>query len=142
MLTIELVLSSKKDATDVKNRKGYADDKWDQEVRANVARKKAASGALNLSKQDKALVDAQLAREAETRQKINLLQAKLQRGVELVSSLVTSLAEQVNRHVGEMAKRMLATVFQSGSILVNEVKAVQTFIVRQRDVFTARELTR
>jgi hypothetical protein len=73
------VLAPKKDAVENKNRKDYATEKWEQEVRASLAKKKTASTA-NLSKADKAAVSAQLAREAAVRNQIVVVQAKLKRG--------------------------------------------------------------
>lgn len=112
-----------------KNRKDYADQKWDQEVRASLAAKKAAApGGVKLSKADQALVDAQKAKEAEVRQRIATLQAQLKRGIELVAALVASNAESVERHAGDMAKAMLSTVFGRGSFLVDE-RAFDVFLV-------------
>ena len=100
------VLSPKKDVVENKNRKDYATEKWEQEVRESLAKKKTTSTA-NLSKADKAAVQAQLAKEAAVRQQIVVVQAKLRRGVELVSSLVNSNAEAMERYVGELAKLLL-----------------------------------
>jgi len=112
-------LSTKKETVENKNRKDYATEKWEQEVRQSLTKKKAASVGASLSKQDKALVAAQLAKEAETRMRISKLQARLRRGVELVSSLVVSNAEKMERHVGELAKMMLVTAFGAGSFLLD-----------------------
>jgi hypothetical protein len=126
-----LVLSTKKDAAENKNRKDYVTEKWEQEVRESLAKKKAATVGGNLSKQDKALVAAQLAKEAEIRRRIAMQQAKLKRGAALISSLVASSAEIMERHVGEMAHLLLVTAFGAGSFLLNG-RPFEVFLVSSR----------
>jgi hypothetical protein len=109
-----------------KNRKDYADAKWEQEVRDSLAKKKTAGTGANLSKQDKALVAAQMAKEAEIRGKIAEIQARLRRGIELVSALVASNAEAVGTRVGEMASLMLESVLGVGSFLLDS-RAFEVF---------------
>jgi hypothetical protein len=69
-----------------------------------------------------------MAKEAEVRQKIADVQARLKRGIELVSALVSSNAEAVERHVGDMAEMMLQSVFGPGSFLVDQ-RAFDVFVV-------------
>jgi hypothetical protein len=113
------VLAAKKDTVENKNRKDYADAKWEQEVRDSLAKKKAATSGANLSKQDKALVSAQMSKEAGVRAKMAEVQARLHRGIQLVSALVASNAEAVGSRIGEMASLMLDSVFGPGSFLVD-----------------------
>lgn len=134
------VLSPKKDAVENKNRKDYATEKWEQEIRDSLAKKKTTSTA-NLSKADKAAVSTQLAKEAAVRNKIIQTQAKLKRGVELVSSLVSSNAEAMERHVGELARVMLASVFGAGSFLVTK-RSFKVFLVSFTYRFMSAGLTR
>lgn len=126
-----------KSVAENKNRKDYADHKWDQEVRASLAAKKAASGAAGgsakLSKADQALVDAQKAKEAEVRQRIAEVQARLRRGTELVASLIASNGAAAQREAGNLAKAMLSTVFGRGSFLVDQdTRAFEVFLVRSK----------
>ena len=109
-----------------KNRKDYATEKWEQEVRESLQKKKPATLA-NLSKADRAAVNAQLAKEAAVRSQIAIVQARLTRGVELVRSLVASNAEAMEKHVGELARLLLNSVFASGSFLVDN-KAFAVFL--------------
>jgi hypothetical protein len=111
-----------------KNRKDYADAKWEQEVRESLAKKQSAKPGAALSKQDKALVAAQMTKEAEVRARIVDVQARLKRGVKLISALVASNAEAVGRNVGEMASLLLGSVFGTGSFLVDS----KAFVVFQR----------
>ena len=122
------VLSTKKDGSENKNRKDYATDKWEQEIRETVAKKRASTTGANLSKADKALVSAQLAKEAETRKAIVATQGRLQEGVELIASLVASNTEAMRRCVGEMAALLLGTVFGPGSFFM-DYRAFEVLLV-------------
>jgi len=123
------VLSTKKEAVENKNRKDYATEKWEQEVRDSLVKKKAATVGGKRSKQDEALVAAQLAKESEVRARILIQQAKLKRGVELVSSIVASNAEKMQRHVDELVKLLLSSAFGAGSFLSDE-RPFEVFLVR------------
>ncbi|ODO11508.1 hypothetical protein I350_00288 [Cryptococcus amylolentus CBS 6273] len=121
------VLAQKKDTgAENKNRKGYADDQWEREVRESLAKKRAAA-TVKLSKAEQALVNAQLVKEADTRSRILEVQAKLKRGVELVSALSKAGSAEVGRWVGFMAKSLLDSVFAHGSFLVDS-RAFDVFI--------------
>ena len=121
------VLSPKKDAVENKNRKDYATEKWEQEVRDSLTKKKSASNA-KLSKADQHAVAVQMTKEAGVRKQIVDVQARLRRGVELVRSLVASNAEAMERDVGELAKMLLRSVFGVGSFLADK-KAFDVFLV-------------
>lgn len=103
-----------------KNRKDYATEKWEEEIREAVAKKKATRPGAKLSKQDQALVNAQMAKEAEIRTQITTTQASLRRGVELVRSLVAANSEAVSKHLRIMSDCLLASVFGPGSFLVDD----------------------
>ncbi|WWC61174.1 uncharacterized protein I303_103754 [Kwoniella dejecticola CBS 10117] len=122
------VLNSKKDSgPDNKNSKNYATEKWEQEVRESLAKKKATQIGAKLSKADQALVNAQLAKEAEIRNQIAKVQGQLRRGVELVAALTNSLSEETRKYVDELAKLLLGSVFASGNFLVDG-RAFDVFI--------------
>ena len=97
-------------------------------MRDSLAKKRAASGSAKLSKADQAAVSAQLAKEAEVRSRISAVQAKLQRGMQVVRALVASNASQVEREVGTLAKALLASVFAEGAFLL-DVSAFDAFLV-------------
>ncbi|KAL7422316.1 translational activator of GCN4 [Cryptotrichosporon argae] len=121
------VLNVKKDQPENKNRKDYAVEKWEQEVRESLAKKKTAAVSANLSKQDRALVAAQLAKEADVRRHIARLQARLDRGLRLVASLADSSVAAVERHLTDMAQLLLVSAFGFGSFLVDQ-RAFDVFI--------------
>lgn len=113
------VLSTKKDQVENKNRKNYEDEKWEQEVREQLAKKKATTVAPNLSKQDKAAVHAQLKKEAGVRDQIASVQAHLKRGLELVAALADSHVSAVEGELGALAELLLKSVFGPGAFLVD-----------------------
>ncbi|EIW69657.1 hypothetical protein TREMEDRAFT_73934 [Tremella mesenterica DSM 1558] len=119
------VLSHNKDLPENKNSRDYATKKWEQEVRASLSQKKSNGPAL--TKEQKALVETEQAREAEVRERIRITQARLARGIQLIQSLIASNSEVVMKHVGEMAQAMLKSVFASGEFLVED-EAFKVFI--------------
>ena len=133
------VLSSKKDTVENKNRKDYATDKWEQEIRDTVAKRKGSAIGANLSKAQKAAVSAQLAREAETRKAITATRGRLQEGVELIASLIASNTEAMRRYVGEMASLLLSMVYGSGSFLMDQ-RAFDVFLVSCMDLSFGKRL--
>ncbi|OAV93029.1 hypothetical protein PTTG_02828 [Puccinia triticina 1-1 BBBD Race 1] len=62
-------------------------EKWEQELRASIEAKKAG-GAKILTKAEKALVDAQLSKEADVRDQVKEALAKLKHGFCLIHSLM------------------------------------------------------
>ena len=121
-------MATKKATVEDKNRKDYVTDKWEQEVRESLTKKKTASVGEILSKSDKALVAAQVAKETDIRTHISVLQAKVKRGVELVMSLVASNTDMMQRYVGELAESLLVTAFGTGSFLLDQ-RPFEVFLV-------------
>jgi hypothetical protein len=62
-------------------------ERWEQELRASLEQKKAG-GAKILTKAEKALVDAQLSKEADVRAQVTEALAKLKHGFCLIHSLM------------------------------------------------------
>lgn len=132
------MLAPKKDKNENKNRKDYADEKWEQEVRESIAKKKSSGPSAKLSRPDQLLVTAQMAKEAETRAHISRVQACLYRGIELVRSLVASNSEAVSKHLRVMAEALLNSAFGPGSFLVDE-RVLPVFLVSERDLFDDKQ---
>jgi urease gamma subunit len=130
-------LAVKKDSAENKNRRDYATEKWEAEVRASLAQKRAATGA-KLSKADQAAVDAQRAKEAIIRGQIAAVQARMKRGLEIIAALVASNAERVKAEVGMLAKVLLATGFGVGSFLL-DVRVFEVFLVSMYMLSLRRE---
>ena len=122
------VLATKKEEAPQKKGKGYKDAQWEAEVRKSLANKKGAPGSGTLSKQDQALVQAQLEKEAVIRQRVVSLKAKLEQGLHLVRSLVSSQVEQLRSYVAELAVLLRDGAFGKAVALVG-TSSFETYLV-------------
>ncbi|PCH35750.1 ARM repeat-containing protein [Wolfiporia cocos MD-104 SS10] len=111
------VLSSKKTEEPVKRGRGYEDAQWEAEVRKSLANKKGTAQA-TLSKQDLALVQAQLDKESKIRQRVALVKAKLERGLHLVHSLVAARVEELRTYLSSTSSLLLRGAFDKATTLV------------------------
>ncbi len=121
------VLSNKKEEAPQKKGKGYKDAQWEAEVRKSLASKKAAASA-TLSKQDQALVNAQLKKETTIRERVNDVKAKLVHGLHLVRSLVTARVEQLHTFVSPLAALLREGAFGKAVTLVGDA-SFETYLV-------------
>ncbi|KAI0757516.1 ARM repeat-containing protein [Daedaleopsis nitida] len=122
------VLSMKKEEAPQKKGKGYKDAQWEAEVRKSLASKKNASGAGTLSKQDQALVQAQLEKEATVRQRVAGIKARLEQGLHLVRCLVSSRVEQLKGCISELAALIREGAFGDSVTLVGEA-SFETYLM-------------
>ncbi|RDB20660.1 eIF-2-alpha kinase activator gcn1 [Hypsizygus marmoreus] len=121
------VLASEKGQPQSANKgKDYEISKWEAEIRKSLASKKAA-GAVTLTKQQQALVSAQLQEEAEVRQRVEGVREKLDRGLHIVRSLVTSGADEFRTQISSVASLLLEGALARGSILVGRA-AFDTYL--------------
>ncbi|TBU31959.1 ARM repeat-containing protein [Dichomitus squalens] len=111
------VLSHKKEEAPQKKGKGYKDAQWEAELRRSLANKKAAT-TTTLSKQDQALVQAQLEKEAVVRQRVNGIKAKLEQGLHLIRSLVLAHVEQLRTFISPLATLLREGAFGKAVTLV------------------------
>ncbi|KAG6873014.1 hypothetical protein C0995_003975 [Termitomyces sp. Mi166 len=100
--------------------------KWDEEIRKNIASKKAAASK-TLTKQQQALVNAQLEEEAKVRQHVTDVQTKLHRGLRFVQSLASSGVEQFRDQISSIASLILEGALGRGSTLVGG-EAFETYL--------------
>ena len=102
-----------------KKGKGYKDAQWEAEVRKSLANKKKASGGpATLSKQDLALVQAQLEKEAVIRMRVNEIKAKLERGLHFIQSIIHARTEELNTHISSIVRLLLDGGFGTAVELV------------------------
>ncbi|KAF7968614.1 hypothetical protein HWV62_30003 [Athelia sp. TMB] len=120
------VLVAKADDTGPKKGKDAEIARWEASVRSSLASKKAAA-ATTLSKQDQALVNAQLAKETIVRQKVEDVRHNLLRGLQIVRSLVSSNMHEFQSHISAVAALLLDGALKKGSILVG-LDAVETYL--------------
>lgn len=110
------------------NRSNAAMDKFDAEVREANAKKRAAKGDVALSKQDQALVTAQLTLEADVRAKIVKVQAQMERGLALIRSLIAADVTLFKDQLTDTLQLLLDGPLEKGSFLVGD-EAFKTFLV-------------
>ncbi|KAI0060576.1 ARM repeat-containing protein [Artomyces pyxidatus] len=101
--------------------------KWDAEVRKSLAGKKS-SATPTLSKQDQALVNAQLEKEAKVRKHVSQIQMRLARGLEVINHLVAGNVEDFRSYVSPIASLLLSGgALEKGSRLVGQ-NAFDTYL--------------
>lgn len=125
-----LVLANKKQEEPVKKGKGYKDAQWEAEVRKSLANKKNKSDGRPpaLSKQDAALVQAQLEKEKDIRQRVKLLKGRLDRALRFVHSLVSAQVDEVLLHLSSIADLLLDGAFGTAVELVGYA-AFESYLV-------------
>ena len=121
------VLANKKPEALNKKGKGYADAKWEAEVRQKLNAKKTQ---VTLSKQDQALINEQLLKEAEIRKHVSSIRAKLEHGLELVHSLSSANVAEFRVHAPQIASILLLNAFNKASEALVGDKPFNTFLVR------------
>ncbi|KAI9068620.1 ARM repeat-containing protein [Trametes sanguinea] len=121
------VLASKKEDAPIKKGKGYKDAQWEAELRKSLANKKATATG-TLSKQDQALVQAQLEKEAAVRQRVNAIKARIEQGLHLVHSLVQARVEELRVFVATLAALLREGAFGKATRLVGSM-SFETYLV-------------
>ena len=119
------VLASTKKGVVVEKGKDAELKKWDAETKEALANKK---GPPPMSKQEKALVDAQLAKEQIVRDKVQSVQYSLRRGLAILRGVLAARVEQLGQHFSSIADCLLNGVLKNGFILVDE-EAILAYLV-------------
>jgi hypothetical protein len=121
------VLSSKKSDVGPKKGKDAEITRWEADIRSSLASKKATTST-KLSKQDQALVDAQLEKESAVRERVTHIKINLIRGLQLVRSLVSSETQDFRLYISAVASLLLDGALGKASVLVGH-DAVHTYLV-------------
>lgn len=100
---------------------------WEAEVRKSIASKKS-SGPAMLSKQQQALVQAQLHKESQIRQRVARIKVNLERGLHLVKSLVDADVESFRLYISAIASILIRGALDKGPILVGD-RALDAYMV-------------
>ncbi|KAF8317653.1 ARM repeat-containing protein [Clavulina sp. PMI_390] len=119
-----VVLASKKDKG-VSKGKNQDIEKWEAQLRKDLAAKKGSTPAA-LSKQDQALVNAQLRQESEIRARIQKSSLEASRGLGFIRSAVSANVEQLAQYLFEILSLLLDSSLRLATPLVNDV-AYQTY---------------
>ncbi|KAK2463021.1 hypothetical protein APHAL10511_004676 [Amanita phalloides] len=118
------VLSNKAEARQVKG-KDTDIAKWEEDLRKSLANKKAPG---TLTKQQQALVQAQLEKEAKIRQHVASIKANFTRGLNVIRSLVSAGVEEFRPYVSSIASLLVSGALGHGSPLVGE-SAFDTYLL-------------
>jgi hypothetical protein len=122
---ITLVLSKKSAAAPEKGKDADI-KKWEQELRKSLAQKRP--GEPTLTKQEKALVDAQLAKEEATRNQLRSTKQHLEDGLSMIHSLLRSNTDEARGQLAWMASLSMNGVIKLGTPLVGS-RGILTYIV-------------
>ncbi|KAK3987255.1 translational activator GCN1 [Cladorrhinum sp. PSN332] len=109
------VLAKKQNVVPSKNVKDYDTLKWEQELREQLAQKKGTQKKLTAD--ETAKVNAQLKKEAEIRNTVRRIAAKLLRGFGIVKGLATGPPTDATRWIGASVKATLDAI-NAGACLV------------------------
>ncbi|EDO01257.1 hypothetical protein SS1G_03731 [Sclerotinia sclerotiorum 1980 UF-70] len=109
-----------------KNTKDYDTLKWEEELRASLAKKKGQQK--KLTPEETAKVKAQLSKESEIRHQIRALESRLLRGVGIIKSLATGPPTEASLWMGP-AVRVLIKVMNAGAGLITGSAAPDAYIL-------------
>jgi hypothetical protein len=127
MGAIVLASTTKNAVTDFKGKDAQL-AKWEEEVRKSISTKKSAT--VTLSKQEQALLNAQLEKEAHVRNEMNSLKFKLERGLSFLRGLVAANARELQVFAFRTIENLLQVVSsQQGFALLGQ-DAFDAFLVR------------
>ena len=126
MLTESLVLSASKAETRPNKGKDYEIARWEEDIRKSLATKK--STPVTLSKQQLALVQAQLERESKVRQRVQNIRSNLVRGLYFVQNLAAARVEEFQLEMSSIVSLLLKGALNRGSFLAGET-AFATYLV-------------
>ncbi|TIA83681.1 hypothetical protein E3P98_00634 [Wallemia ichthyophaga] len=119
------VLASKSTQSQDKNRKGYAIEQWENEIRESIAAKKNTTQ--KLSPKDKAAVDAQLEKEKGVRNHVQDVYEKLRIGLMSVKAISAARVDELKPFVYELVLVLLKGALLKGGMLV-EHDAVDAYL--------------
>ncbi|KAL2017946.1 hypothetical protein VTK56DRAFT_1538 [Thermocarpiscus australiensis] len=118
-------LAKKQNVVPNKNTKDYDTLKWEEELREQLAQKKGTQK--KLTPEETAKVDAQLKKEAEIRDKVRQIAAKLLRGFGIVKALAVGPPTDASRWMGAAVKATLAAI-DAGACLITGETGPMAFI--------------
>ncbi|KAK0615207.1 armadillo-type protein [Bombardia bombarda] len=102
------VLAKKQNIVPNKNTKDYDTMKWEEELREQLAQKKGTQK--KLTPEENAKVNAQLKKEAEIRENIRHVAARLLRGFAIINGLATGPPTDANKWMGPAVKATLNAI--------------------------------
>ncbi|OAA66638.1 heat-like protein [Niveomyces insectorum RCEF 264] len=119
------VLAKKSSSLPSKSSKDYDVLKWEEELRAQLAAKKGQQKKFTAD--ETAKVNAQLKKEAEIREKVRMLEARLLRGIGVIRSLATGPPTDATQWMGPAVGALLAAI-EAGACLITGDAAPMAFV--------------
>lgn len=117
------VLSTHAEAQPIsKNSKDYETMKWEEELRSQIAQKKGQARKLTPDEQGK--VNAQLAKEAAIRHSVVEVDARLRRGVGIVSALATGPPTEAEAWFGPAVKLLFDAISAGAGLILGDAAAL------------------
>ncbi|KAI1331652.1 ARM repeat-containing protein [Xylariaceae sp. FL0255] len=133
------VLAKKSGTVPNKNTKDYDTLKWEEELRSQIAQKKGLQKKLTPDEQAK--VNAQLKKEAEIRQSIQKLEARLMRGIGIIESLVSGPPTDSSLWLSPSVSALLAAM-EAGACLIVGKDAPSAYLACSEKITTRLGSTR
>ncbi|KAL5118494.1 translational activator of GCN4 [Pleosporales sp. CAS-2024a] len=124
------VLSKKGPTTIDKNTKDYDTLKWEEELRAQLAQKKGETK--KLSADERAKVNAQLAKEAAIREHVAATERRMRRGVGIIHSLATGTPTEAEQWMGAAANLLIQSIRSGLGLLLGDLPATAYIACSQR----------
>jgi hypothetical protein len=124
-----VLTSAKGDAKAPHKGKDFEIARWEAEVRNALESKRKAGTGPALTKPQQALLQAQLAREATVRHRVDGVKANLMRGLSCVRSLVAAGVPEFRVYISSVAALLLEGALGKGALLVGAA-AFETYLVR------------
>jgi hypothetical protein len=116
-VTLCVVLPRKESNVNQKGKEAEI-QKWEAEVRQSLINKKA--GGPKLTKQEEAMLQAQLAKEKAIRSEIDAMRLRLCEGLDVVRSLVDTRLEAFQRYISPITSLFLACALDKPAQLVGD----------------------
>ena len=123
---VDVLASKSQSYVPNKNTKDYDTLKWEEELRAQLAEKKGQQK--KLTPEEMAKVNAQLKKEAAIRLQIKHVEARLIRGIGIISSLVTGPPTEAGLWIGPAIKALL-DIINAGAGLIIGSAASDTYLI-------------
>ncbi|KAI8374572.1 armadillo-type protein [Radiomyces spectabilis] len=115
----------KKTTTEHRNKKGFKDQQWEEELRAELAKKKGL--VQKLTKEEQAAVDAQLKKESEIRDKVQKVHDQLALGLRMIGALIRGNTHAMEEYVVELVRILLLIGKTNAGMMVGE-SIVDTYL--------------
>ncbi|KAJ7760500.1 armadillo-type protein [Mycena metata] len=124
---IDVLSSTKGEPKATHKGKDFEIARWEAEVRTALENKRKAGASVALTKPQQALVQAQLAREAIVRQRVESVKADLIRGLAFVRSLVAAGVPEFRVYISSIVGLLLDGALGKGALLAGPA-AFETYL--------------